>query len=317
MKKTFATLLLVLTCFCASAQWSNVSPSIHYLYSGNVGIGIDTPSVKLEVAGSGSSTIKIGASSLSTLGAIQFSTTKAFVAANHNLYGGNVDNSFYINRPSGGVLHFREANGTDQMTIKSGGNVGIGVPNPSTALEVDGNGTATIRIGPSSLTNFGAIQFNGSTFSSANHNLYGGSDNTLYINRPSGGLIRFREANGSDQMVIQAGGNVGIGTANPDQLLSVKGIIHTQEVLIDLTGWSDYVFNNNYKLRPLSDVQSFINKNHHLPEVPSSAEIEENGLKVGEMNKILMKKIEELTLYLIQQNKRIEQLEDQLKHKQQ
>jgi len=317
MKKALFFLpFLMLTYLFANAQWSTTPPNTTFTYSGNVGIGVSVPSVLLEVAGSGGSSIKIGPSSISTWGAIQFNNG-AFNSANHNFAGGN-DNALYINRPSGAIIHFREANGADQMTIASGGNVGVGVTNPGTSLEVKGSGTnTTIKIGPSSISTWGAIQFNNSAFTSANHNFAGGNDNALYINRPSGAVIHFREANGVDQLTIQTGGKVGIGTANPDQLLSVKGIIHSQEVLIDLTGWSDYVFNKDYKLPSLNEVQSYIKKNHHLPEVPSADEMEESGLKVGEMNKLLMKKVEKLTLYLIEQNKRIDQLEEQLKHKQQ
>ncbi|MFI5161963.1 MAG: hypothetical protein ACHQHN_11835 [Sphingobacteriales bacterium] len=116
-------------------------------------------------------------------------------------------------------------------------------------------------------------------------------------------------------------GYVGIGTSNPDALLSVAGTIHSEQVKVDLNGWSDYVFNPGYILKPLSEVKAYIDQNRHLPEMPPERVMIKNGLNVGEMNKLLVKKVEELTLYLIEQskliaeqNKRIERLEQRSKH---
>jgi hypothetical protein len=99
------------------------------------------------------------------------------------------------------------------------------------------------------------------------------------------------------------GGNVGIGTTTPDELLSVNGTIHSKEVKVNLTGLPDYVFKPDYHLPTLSEVKTYIDKNSHLPEMPSAQEVEKNGLNLGEMNKLLLKKVEELTLYLIEKDK--------------
>jgi hypothetical protein len=108
------------------------------------------------------------------------------------------------------------------------------------------------------------------------------------------------------------GGNVGIGTANPDNKLTVKGIIHAEEVRVDMTvPGPDYVFEKDYNLLPLSELETYIAQNKHLPEVPSAKEMEVDGLNLKEMNLILLRKIEELTLHLIEQNKLIMQLKDQ------
>jgi len=115
-----------------------------------------------------------------------------------------------------------------------------------------------------------------------------------------------------NDIVIDGSGNVGVGTLNPDQKLSVNGIIHAKSVLIDLNGWNDYVFKKSYRLRPLSEVKAYIDQNQHLPEVPSEQEMVKNGLDVGEMNKLLMKKVEELTLYLIELKSEVGQLQKQI-----
>jgi hypothetical protein len=113
----------------------------------------------------------------------------------------------------------------------------------------------------------------------------------------------------TEKVRILGNGNVGIGTTNPDEKLTVNGKIHAQEVKINLTypmTVPDYVFANDYKLKSLQEVEEFIKKNSHLPEIPSAKEIEKNGLLLAEMNMSLLKKIEELTLYTIEQNKEIQ-----------
>ncbi|MFO7657402.1 MAG: CUB domain-containing protein [Bacteroidales bacterium] len=106
-------------------------------------------------------------------------------------------------------------------------------------------------------------------------------------------------------------GNVGIGTTNfGDGKLAVNGKILATEVEVKVFPWSDYVFTKDYKLRTIEEVADFISENGHLPEVPSAKEVEENGLKLGEMNAILLKKIEELTLYIIDLEKRFQELEN-------
>lgn len=100
-----------------------------------------------------------------------------------------------------------------------------------------------------------------------------------------------------------ANGNVGIGTLTPAEKLSVNGKIRAQEIKVEATNWPDYVFEPGFKVRNLEFLEEFIKENKHLPEIPSAAEVKAEGIELGEMNRILLKKIEELTLYLIEQNK--------------
>jgi hypothetical protein len=107
-------------------------------------------------------------------------------------------------------------------------------------------------------------------------------------------------------------GNVGIGTTAPDAKLTVKGNIHTNEVKVDLLGAvaPDYVFEPTYDLKPLTEIETYIKENKHLPEVPSAKEMEKNGVQLGEMNMLLLKKVEELTLYSIEQNKKLNEQQE-------
>ena len=94
-----------------------------------------------------------------------------------------------------------------------------------------------------------------------------------------------------------------------DYTLNVNGKIIAEELRVDLsTSWPDYVFAQEYELKSIEEVEAHINEKHHLPGIPSAKEIEEDGLMVGDMQKRMMEKIEELTLYIIELNKEIENL---------
>lgn len=107
----------------------------------------------------------------------------------------------------------------------------------------------------------------------------------------------------TERVRITEVGNVGIGTTNPTQKLSVNGTIRAKEVIVD-TGWSDYVFAPDYRLAPLSEVEQHIKAEGHLPGIPSAAEVADHGITVGDMQSRLLAKIEELTLHQIEQEKR-------------
>ncbi len=110
---------------------------------------------------------------------------------------------------------------------------------------------------------------------------------------------------------INANGFVGIGTTSPDNRLDVKGTIRAEEVKVE-TGWSDFIFNEDYVLPSLSEVESYIKDNKHLPDIPSAREVKQEGLAMSEMMTKQMQKIEELTLYLIQLEKKNAELEARL-----
>lgn len=123
--------------------------------------------------------------------------------------------------------------------------------------------------------------------------------------------ISYRElgiADGHEQEFfrINNSGNVGIGTSIPDNSykLSVNGSIRAKEIRVN-TGWSDFVFEKEYILMPLKDVEQFILLHKHLPDIPDAQTVEANGIDLGNMNNLLLQKIEELTLYVIELEKQI------------
>ena len=216
------------------------------------------------------------------------------------------------------------------QSFSATGNVGIGTNNPEAKLHVE-NGSLDIgNKGDENELRFrrssdgapvGVIRLKDSNEFKFNH-AGGGGHFTFYTN--FGGEVeeRFRITNN---------GKVGIGTIDPQAKLHVSGEILADEIRVEdiaatdlnLAGdlaannitlaangqTADFVFADDYNLKPLSEVESFIKTNKHLPEIPSAAQMEEQGVNLAEMNKLLLQKVEELTLYVIEKDKRVEKLE--------
>ncbi|RZS90543.1 tail fiber protein [Aquimarina brevivitae] len=122
--------------------------------------------------------------------------------------------------------------------------------------------------------------------------------------------LTFRVNNHNSDVVIDSNGNVGIGTNSPDTKLTVKGNIHAEEVKIDLSvPGPDYVFTKDYDLLSIEEVKQHIADKGHLPNIPSAIEMEANGVELGVMNMKLLEKIEELTLYTIAQEEKLNELD--------
>jgi hypothetical protein len=151
---------------------------------------------------------------------------------------------------------------------------------------------------------FGAGIFFQNLAPTANGNVY-----STYANE-NGQLVIGNETTHFASFVISPNGNVGVGTFVPGSFrLAVEGKIGAREVHVTNTNpWPDFVFEPTYKLTPLSEIEKFIKQNKHLPDVPSATDVKD-GIELGRMNAILLQKIEELTLHVIELNKKIETLE--------
>jgi len=210
-------------------------------------------------------------------------------------------------------------------TFPTTGNVGIGTTSPSHKLEINFNANnydgisitnassgATAQVQNRLTNDIGSLNYTG--ISSSGYTGYvplvGGQAYFGSYKAPVSIFTQYADPiifypNSVESMRITATGNVGIGITNPQNKLDVNGTIHSKSVIIDLLGWPDYVFKKDYQLMPLAQVKSYIDQNQHLPEMPSDEEVEAKGLDVGEMNKLLTKKVEELTLYLIEKDKEL------------
>lgn len=125
------------------------------------------------------------------------------------------------------------------------------------------------------------------------------------------GSITLLENEEKNAVHITKDGRVGIGKKNPKDKLEVNGQIHAKSAKLDLKEWADYVFEDGYNLVRLREIEKYINTYGHLPEVPTTAEVQENGIELGQMNTLLLKKIEELTLHLIEKEHQVEKLQEQ------
>lgn len=140
-------------------------------------------------------------------------------------------------------------------------------------------------------------------------------DTTHYLQVDSTGCMTMSSKNGTSFAPLILVGRVGVNAINEseDYALAVNGGVLTNEVMIrEVENWYDNVFEKGYNLLTLGELQRFIDKNGHLPEVPSEKEVRETGYKMTEMQGILLKKIEELTLYVLEQKKCMEKLEQKI-----
>ena len=204
--------------------------------------------------------------------------------------------------------------GINAQITDTGGNVGIGTTDPKEKLHVNGSvrghiGTGALRVQTSNgYIDVGARNYSWAHIYTDRPNIIFNKDVYTLTNAFSSynnDLIL--KTQGSEKLRIKnTNGYVGIGTTNPDMELTVNGKIHAKEVKIDLDiPAPDYVFKSDYKLRSIEEVENFIKENSHLPEIPSAKEFAENGVMQAEMDMNLLKKIEELTLYTIEQEKKL------------
>lgn len=135
---------------------------------------------------------------------------------------------------------------------------------------------------------------------------------TITTTNSDGSVTFLKSQNNTDNIFITPNGNMGIGKKNPKDKLEVNGQIHAKSVKVDLKEWADYVFNDDYDLIRLREIENYINTHGHLPEIPSTSEVQNKGIDLGQMNILLLKKIEELTLHLIEKEHQVQGLQNQI-----
>lgn len=123
-----------------------------------------------------------------------------------------------------------------------------------------------------------------------------------------GSMTILNNSTEANSIFISPDGKMGIGKRNPTDKLEVNGQIHAKSVKVDLEKWADTVFEKDYDLPHLREIENYIDQHGHLPEIPSAEKVLEEGIELGEMNRLLLKKIEELTLHLIAKEKQIDHL---------
>ena len=297
--------------------------AINILNTGRVGIGTSAPATLLDVNGD----FRLGVSTGGLAYSIGFTR-----AGNAQLYG----------TTGTGLALGGDGTGIDAV-ILPGGNVGIGTVNPTYKLDVQ-NGSVNIGTGANIAYRAGYLSMGNASFGNAPYIAFNaflttsdiptGKNEYTPIYNAGGGLIIKGEAGGSglhfyqknynngtppydltsftEALTLTPAGAVGIGTTTTGiHKLAVEGSIGARKVKVNQTGWADFVFQPAYDLLSLPEVENYIKANQHLPGIPTASEVEQNGLDLGEMDKKLLQKIEELTLYLIDMKKEVIQLKKQ------
>ena len=284
----YLSIALLMSSSLLSAQhWSGTTPGDIYYNQGNVGIGTPSPTSLLDVNGDI---------------AIRYGRGLRVNAANDGNWTDTSNRTILLTGWNSEVLDFVDFKvpgstpNTANMRFTKNGRLGIGTTSPTSLLDV--NGDIAIRYG------------RGLRVNAANDgNWTDASNRTILLTGWNSEILDFVDFKvpgstpNTANMRFTRNGRLGIGTTNPDARLAVNGRIHAKEVKVDLNGWPDFVFDNTYELMTLEEVEGYIVEHKHLPEIPGEAEVTEKGIDLGEMNAKLLQKIEELTLYLIEQNK--------------
>lgn len=305
--------------------------------SGNVGIGATSPTSPLTVFSfqanltnpvadiAGSSTLVVGVQARDVLSVRTFQPnftlkTEFVVRNNGNVGIGTstpsttldvVGNARFTTAATTGLATLNSLNVTSNSILN--GNVGIGIANPLEKLDIAGN----IKLNNNSIFLRGNYDYN--------HGLrWCGSSapfaSVTSIDGPvlfgwSGGMLGTTAGGQKAVLRWNSAGQVMIGNQSPigsyaGFKLSVDGDLIAKKCVVQIAQWSDDVFDENYKLAPLTEVEQFIKENKHLPEIPSEKQVLNEGVSLGEMNNLLLRKIEELTLHVIAQQKQIDEFKN-------
>jgi len=312
-------------------------PFMTFMPNNNVGIGTTTPNSPLDVQGvSGTSTVNIksiGGLATESSG-IHFQNGRSYIGYDGTFGALRIATSD-ISKPI--VFGNSLTAGTGEiMRLTGSGSLGIGTNSPSAKLHVNSSLTETaIKIGSPNVSgninvpvgaSTGGYNLDFYTWRDIQVDQIGARIRAERINsyQPNNALVQsmdlvFSTSTGgiqtelTEKLRINSTGNVSIGTSDAKGYrLAVNGNILATEIKVQAAPWPDYVFSKNYNLPALQSIEKHIKKEGYLPDMPSAKEVESNGINVGEMNAKLLKKIEELTLYIIDQNKELLNQKDQL-----
>jgi hypothetical protein len=286
MKKVFLLAAMV-TGIAVHAQWTTSPGGISYF--NGVGIGTSNIAAKLQINGGHLAiTSDDGSSPASFIQLMNFNT---IVFRGGSQYGG---------------LHFASATNlsqgswSDKMILSDAGNLGIGTSTPQAPIHISSAALYPRVYVQSTNANGGP----GYTITETS-----GAEGWSWVYNIPGGFMSFFKGGLGNTMTISNTGNIGINTtATGPYKMAVEGTLGARKIVVTQANpWADYVFNDGYKLPSLDSVNKYIKVNHHLADIPSADSVAKSGIDLGVNQALLLKKIEELTLYTIGQNTRAEE----------
>lgn len=289
-----------------NAQWSPTSPNTYFTYTGNVGIGTTAPVYKVQVNNSTSTRSASFENSYST------SSTKYGI---HNTVTGTGNGSNYgvFNQVTGATNSTASNYGLRNILSTTGSGTAWGIySEASNTGGADVYGIYATGTGASSGKSVYGVRgyANGDGINIYNYGVYGVASGSGALTRNIG-VYGSANGTGSNWAGYFDGKayaeSMCIGTSSTTYKLNVCGTIRATEVRVE-TGWCDYVFADDYKLPSLSEVENYIKINKHLPGVTAGPVIEKDGLEVGKVSSQMIKKIEELMLYIIKLQKQVDEL---------
>jgi hypothetical protein len=329
MKNIYLIAVMILTASSDYAQTVYVpsgTGGIGSSTNSSVGIGTSTPASRLDVAGPGG-------------GSIDFRVNGRMLTGDGSNVGG-----VFVN--SAGTMFLGQFDATRigfynnlawRMVIDNAGNIGVGTTTPQPGARLDVQGGA-LRVGGATGNADAALHVSSSTSpfdrltqlqpapgvsNKPGLNIVANTDATATNQWWAWGVLTTGQYaiqpsyvfGGQSGLFIERDGDIGIGTSTPGSYkLAVEGKIGAREVNVTAASpWPDYVFDPAHKLPSLEIIERYIQQYKHLPEIPTAREVEEKGVDLGQMNAILLKKVEELTLYVIDQQKQIDAMKAKIK----
>ncbi len=267
----------------------NSDPKVTIQSDGSVGIGISNPSSTLHLDVAGGPVLRMS-------------------RGNGSRFDIEVDGTNMMIGPrDSGDLILKSGSYGEGLRLLANGNVGIGTTTPTSKFELS-----------DTINNETALHINARGINSNVPLIRFSQNNTkkwsLFAEYPAAGNFSLYSHGGVNDvvMIVKDNGNVGIGTSTPSTKLEVNGTVRAQDMIVVVKNWADYVFEPDYKLRTLPELETFIKSKKHLPDVPTEAEVKAKGANVGEVQVALLRKIEELSLYVIECQKKLVKTEEKL-----
>lgn len=334
-KQILIGLISVSSILTMNAQIYTPNGTVGTSLNSNIGVGLNSPSASFHIRTATANLLIENSGIEGAYLLINSGRNNRPALTSYKILGNEYWNSGILYDENGNQKYSigtSQALSSSKLTIQSNGNIGISTNSPSDGLQIgDFNNIANLKINIPGVYNFEQIKLgqygNGACgLELINHSGATNSNGVRLLSNTDNGIAglqiqtasptnSYQNLSYTTRLAINTDGNIGIGTIAPSYKLDVCGTIRAREVKVDLQGTCvpDFVFKKDYKLMGLNELEKFVTTKQHLPEIASEKEMIEDGLNMKEFQMKLLQKMEEMTLYIIEQNKKNEKQEQELK----